>query len=445
MSVIQCPRGMQDLYGEDLHLRNKLIQIASSVFQTRGGIYLETPNLERIDTIKNMYGENFNKEVYWIDNKDDNKDGEAEKLLLRYDLTVPAARFIGSIGRVNFKRYQIGKVYRRDQPNISQGRFREFWQCDFDIYGNDNDFGIYDFEILDTMVELLEKMIGENKFIIKLNSRDVIFQILKLCKVPDDKIPTTTSTLDKLDKKTVEEIKIELIEKSLESDIITNISLMIDQLQQTIKTNSDYFSNKIFTPPKSMIRVWNLLSKTNIAKYFMLDPLLSRGLDYYTGIIYEAKYIDASCISTTIASGGRYDNMVEKFSTKGKIPAIGLSIGIERIMKILNPTLSLDPLFDVFVATTGKFTIHDPIEQRMILTTRLRKSGLRVDYSTGFNPKFGTQLQKVFELKIPIMVVIGESEIEKSVYQVKNINLNKQTEVSSSELESFIFNILKMN
>ncbi len=191
-----------------------------------------------------------------------------------------------------------------------------------------------------------------------------------------------------------------------------------------------------------MIRVWSLLTKTNISKYFVLDPLLSRGLDYYTGIIYEAKYIDPSCISTTIASGGRYDDMVEKFSTKGKIPAIGLSIGIERIMKILNPVSSLDPVFDVFVATTGKFNTHDPIEQRMILTTRLRKSGLRVECSTALNPKFGTQLQKVFELKIPIMVVVGESEIEKSVYQVKNIAINKQTEISSLDLEQFIFDIL---
>ena len=107
-------------------------------------------------------------------------------------------------------------------------------------------------------------MIGTDKFLIKLNDRSVVYQILKQCKVPEDKISTTTSALDKLDKKSMEEIKTELLEKSLDSDVVENVLTMIDQLQQIIKTDLDYFSNKIFSPPESMVRVWSLLNKTKI-------------------------------------------------------------------------------------------------------------------------------------------------------------------------------------
>ena len=166
--IIRTPLGTRDLFGKDLLVREKIFDIAKKCFRLRNAVQLDTPVVELYTLVKNLYGDEFTKLVYKLN------DGGGDDLILRYDLTVPLARYVATNGLKSFRRYQIGKVYRRDDPQISKGRYREFYQMDFDIIGDDQETCIYDTEILDLMVELLDKLIGCGTYSIKINHREIL-------------------------------------------------------------------------------------------------------------------------------------------------------------------------------------------------------------------------------------------------------------------------------
>nr|GEV50165.1 histidine--tRNA ligase, cytoplasmic [Tanacetum cinerariifolium] len=226
----------------------------------------------------------------------------------RYDLTVPFARYVAMNGITSFKRYQIGKVYRREKP--SKGRYREFYQCDFDI-ACDESIGA-DFEVVKILIELLDELnIGEYE--IKLNHRKLLDGMLDICGVPSDKFRTVCSSIDKLDKQTFEEIKKELIDEKGGGPFLTN-----DSTKQALN---------------DLDKLFQLLDTARCVHKVVLDLSLARGIDYYTGLIYEA--VSKGDIQVgSIAAGGRYDDLIAKFGTK-RVAAIGVSLGIERIFTIL--------------------------------------------------------------------------------------------------------------
>jgi histidyl-tRNA synthetase len=427
---IHVPVGTRDLVGQDLQIREYIIKIIKDCFQKTDAVEMQTPVIELETVVKNLYGEEFKKSVY--------KLNDSENLILRYDLTIPLARFIGQRGLRKFKRYQISQVYRRDNPEVSKGRYREFCQADFDIVGDDQNTSLYDCEILDLLVEILDKLLGAETYIVKLNDRRILYSLLNYCEIYEMvDIVYVSNMLDKLDKNSWDEIQRDLIQDSKSSSLVDgargistkSISLLND-IMIILSSETAFGERMLFLHEKSILfgetfiqfeRIYRTLKKLGINTRFVFNPMLCRGLDYYTGLIFEVSYKNDAIIKSTIASGGRYDNMIGNFSNYGKIPAIGLSLGIERIAFILEQTMTFpESIPDVYIASVGE----NMSLERMILASELRKAGLKTSTSHLSFPKMREQFEEVFNKQIPFMIVIGDSEISSNTITIKNMTTN---------------------
>lgn len=379
---------------------------------------------ELYETVTNLYGEEFDKLVYTLNIPEQEDDRqEKQKLILRYDLTVSLARYVSSYNLKQFRRYQIGKVYRRDNPQIQKGRYREFYQCDFDIIGDDQNSNTYDLEMISTMHDILDKLVGKTNVVININHKNIVLHILKMAHVPEKLFGPVCSALDKLDKKIFSDIVPELKEKGLSEESINKLNHMYQSAYDPSCDNS--------LDPKTMQTMKTIIKFTNDMHYknFVTDPFLIRGLDYYTGIVYEATYNDLNIMQTSIASGGRYDKMIEKF-TGSSIPAIGMSLGVERIAKILEMTQPLfssyKPSFDVYIASIGESSHIEKIK----LCSELRSLGVKATMSHIAAQKMRHQFDIIFEYNIPYMITIGETEIQNNTIRIKNIKNKKQCDVA---------------
>lgn len=426
-SLIAPPTGTRDFDPDDVYLRKKIITDLKDMFELYGGHPIETPMMERIDTVTNLYGEEFDKLVYTLDQDDHEKK---EKLLLRYDLTVPCARYIANSGKVEFKRYQIGSVFRKDDPQIAKGRYREFTQADFDIIGNSSQDGtmIQDLEIIKLANDVMEKILLPNTFRIKINSRKILNHVLFSIGVSQDAFATVCSTIDKLDKVSIKCIEEELLNKGISEEITNKLISYITGINTTDKNTTlrtlldhKFISQDIFNEMSTFFEYIDQIDglKNNI----IFDTNLARGMNYYTGIIFEIEYCDKNVISSSIGSGGRYDNMIEKLSNRGHIPAIGLSIGVDRIFVIYKKlgirAKNYGP--KVFVASIGqKMEFH-----KFMIVNELRKQGINTDY---FYQTIGTKQQFDYTLKkgIPYMIIIGETEIKNNTFKIKILKERKE-------------------
>ena len=443
MHRYKTPCGMRDFSREDVCIRKYIFNKVRPLFELRGGSEIDTPVAELMSTIQGIYGEEFNKLVYKVG------EDTSEPLLLRYDLTVPFARYINSNGLVEFRRFQIGKVYRKDHPQIDKGRFREFYQCDFDILGTDNNLMIFDTEILDLLFECLMTLLGDT-FKIIVNHRQIVYKILELSGITEEKYNEVCSTLDKMDKKSWDDIVSELINiRKLDNTVIKQLTDIKTNLLSFTGTNSQLLeymkiSGYIYDSTyDELLLLFDNLKKLGIENNFTFNPFLIRGLDYYTGIIYEAVYNCTDIMPSSIASGGRYDKMMGKIGTRGDIPAIGMSLGIERIVVILEttePTLkhsfALQPF--VYIATIGQ----NMIQHAIILCTLLRRNGIYATMSNKKNPKMGFHFKEVFSNGAKYMVILGENEIKNSTIILKDIEKNQQEEL---DREKFILLMITLN
>ncbi len=441
-SSTKPPKGTRDLPPENVYLRTEIFNKLVPIYEKYGGLPIQTPILERMDVVKNLYGEEFDKLVFTIDND----NAESEQLLLRYDLTVPFVRFLANNGIVLFKRYQMGPVYRRDNVNISKGRLREFNQADFDIIGNDNGNMVQETEILNLLIECLSTLLKPNTFRIYVNSREILLDMLSVIGIRKESILSVCSTLDKLDKfkedEWVQRTTDELIEKGIKEDKINDIIKFIGSFRNLTCSNVEkllmlkgagFVTDDTYN---KMSMLFEYLDSTDASQYIEFTPTLARGLDYYTGLIYEATYNDKKIIESSIAAGGRYNELIGKLSNKKEISAIGMSIGIERIVTILEKqNIKIDlPSPYVFVASVGK----NMTGERLKLVCQLRKNGIYAEMSYSNNPKMKGQLDRVFENGIPYMIVIGENEIEKNTVMLKDIEKKEQKELDRLEAIEFL-------
>ena len=414
---VKVVKGARDFLPFQMAIRNKAFKIITDVFKKDGAVEIDTPVFELKETLMGKYGED-SKLIY------DLNDQGGELLSLRYDLTVPFTRFMAVNNLPSIKRFHIGKVYRRDNPQMSRGRYREFYQCDFDIAGPNYGKMIPEADVLKVVVEILTQL-PLGGFNIKLNHRLLLDAIVNISGIKDELYKTVCSSVDKLDKEEWATVKKELLEKGIteeQSEKLWNFVQLKDKpkvLLEKLKSNNELLSNqKGKTALDEMDILFDYLEIMDIDKYCTFDLSLARGLDYYTGLIYETVLTDTDKVGS-ISGGGRFDNLVGMFSGK-QIPAVGVSIGIERIFNILEEKYKDSPDIrsvetEVFVAAIGK----NLTKERFKVLNELWENGINSEILYNENPRMDKQMDYVINNKIPFMVFIGENELKENKLKIK--------------------------
>ncbi|XP_022904741.1 histidine--tRNA ligase, cytoplasmic isoform X2 [Onthophagus taurus] len=439
--ILKTPKGTRDYGPQQMAIRQSVLDKVISVFKRHGAESIDTPVFELKEVLTGKYGED-SKLIY------DLKDQGGEILSLRYDLTVPFARYLAMSKIQSIKRYHIAKVYRRDNPSITKGRYREFYQCDFDIAGT-YDPMIPDAECVKVVKEILD-VLEIGNYVIKLNHRFLLDGMFEACGVPNDKFRSICSAVDKLDKSPWEDVKQEMVQEKGLSELAANqigeyvrLNGKMELVEKLLADEKLKTSKTAVAGLEAMKLILNYCKLYNTYDKVSFDLSLARGLDYYTGIIYEAVLLgkpeDGQDVSVgSVAGGGRYDNLVGMFDPKNKqVPCVGVSIGIERIFSVLEAKIATSKEkvrtteIQVFVASAQK----NLFEHRMKLCNQLWEQGFKVEHSYKKNPKLLVQLQYCEEQGIPLVIILGESEIEKGVVKLREVTTRVEVEVKMSDLE----------
>lgn len=354
---LRTPNGTRDFGPWEMSVREKVFKTIKRCFKRHGAVTIETPVFELKAVLTGKYGED-SKLIF------DLADQGGDICALRYDLTVPFARYVAMNRVQQMKRYHIGRVYRRDTPATQRGRFREFYQCDFDVAGK-YDLMVPDAECLELMCEILDDTkVGD--YLIKLNHRRLLDGIFAIAGVPAERFRTICSAVDKLDKLTWEEVKAEMLQKGLSTAVADRIGTFVTlkgkpaellaKLRAEGHTRGNGDAEAALDELGVLFKYLDVLGCTHRVSF---DLSLARGLDYYTGVIYEAVLTGADRVGS-IAAGGRYDGLVGVFGGE-QIPAVGFSVGIERLFTIIEQDSLAAGLSkkhasptQVFVASIGK-------------------------------------------------------------------------------------------
>lgn len=441
------PKGTRDFSPLEMSRRNYIFNTISSVFKKFGFSQIETPSMENLSTLMGKYGEEGDKLLFKILNSGDFLRGVDKALIedsevlrlatqlcekgLRYDLTVPFARYV--VQHRNdiifpFKRYQIQPVWRADRPQ--KGRYREFYQCDADIVGSDS---LWNEVALLQMIDEVFSLLGI-RVQIKLNNRKVLAGIAEIIGEPD-KIVDITVAIDKIDKIGIDNVEAELIERGLKQESVNRlrpilrisgtVSERLGQLEQLL---SDSVTGMLgITELKTVI---SRVEALGINSEIDLDVSLARGLNYYTGIIIEVKSLEVAIGS--ISGGGRYDNLTGVFGLAG-VSGVGISFGADRIYDVLTQ-------LERFPADTdfGTEVIFVNLGEKEALASagyvkELRKAGI-VSELFPDNVKIQKQFKYADAKKIPYVAIVGEEEIVSGNISLKNMKTGEQQNVSIVEL-----------
>ncbi|XP_037531944.1 histidine--tRNA ligase isoform X2 [Nematolebias whitei] len=450
--VLKTPKGTRDYNPKQMAIREKVFSTIVSCFKCHGAETIDTPVFELKETLTGKYGED-SKLIY------DLKDQGGELLSLRYDLTVPFARYLAMNKITNIKRYHIAKVYRRDNPAMTRGRYREFYQCDFDIAGQ-YDAMIPDAECLKIVHEILSALeLGD--FRIKVNDRRILDGMFAVCGVPDDKFRTVCSTVDKLDKMSWENVRKEMVdEKGLSEEAADQIGVYVSMqggmdLAERLLQDPKMSQSKQACAGLSDIKLlFSYLQLLQVTDKVVFDLSLARGLDYYTGVIFEAVLTQACMtpVSTdtqngseenvsvgSVAGGGRYDGLVGMFDPKGrKVPCVGVSIGIERIFSIMEQKAeaSAEKIRTTEVQVMVVSAQKNLLEERLRLVTELWNAGIKAEMMYKKNPKLLNQLQHCEEAGIPLVAILGEQELKDGVVKLRVVATREEMDVSRADVIS---------
>ncbi|BFZ55933.1 Cytoplasmic and mitochondrial histidine tRNA synthetase [Savitreella phatthalungensis] len=437
--TLKVPKGTKDWQGGEMILRERIFSTLQAVFKRHGAVTIDTPVFELREILAGKYGED-SKLIY------DLADQGGELCSLRYDLTVPFARWLAMNPNIDkIRRYHIAKVYRRDQPAVAKGRMREFYQCDYDVAGQ-YDSMVPDAEVLRVVVEALEALdVGD--FTVKLNHRKILDGVFEVCGVPEDKIRTISSAVDKLDKLPWTEVRKEMVdEKGLAGDVADRIGEYVvlsgdASLLDTLDKDERLTSNARAKEGLAEMRLlFDYLDALDVTSRIRFDLSLARGLDYYTGVIYEA-VTEASAPKAkgsdnpddaigvgSIAAGGRYDNLVGMFTGKKTgVPCVGVSIGVERVFSILRSRLAEARASEtqVFIMALGKSGL---MRERMQLASELWKAGLRAEFLYKKKPNLRQQFEAAEKAGVPVAVILGEQELEAGTCKIKRLGTGESNE-----------------
>ena len=422
--------GFMELLPQDQIKFNKMYDTIRKVYEKFGFLPLDTPVLEYSEVLLAKAGGETEKQIYRF------KKGDTD-ISMRFDLTVPLARYVSQ--RYNdlsfpFKRYQMNKVYRGEKQQ--KGRYREFYQCDIDVIGNESLDIVYDAEIPAIIYQVFKELnIGE--FVIKINNRKVLngfFSALNL----SSKITDILRAIDKIDKIGKEKVKEELLKfeiseensnKILDFIAINGSNEEILEKLEALKINDNTFKEGI----AELKQVVDYLKLFNVPeKNFNINLTIARGLDYYTGTVYETNLVKYPELGS-ICSGGRYENLTEYY-TKQKLPGIGISIGLTRLFSQLKDIGLLDEK-DEEKSITKALVIdidNKNFDYMLKIATAFRDAGIPTDVYYE-NKSLKAKMKYANKLYMPFVAIVGEEEIKNSSISIKNMFTGEQKIVKIEE------------
>jgi histidyl-tRNA synthetase len=427
-------KGFRDYLPEQMILRQRIIEIFRDIFESHGFEPLDTPALEYLDVLTGKAGEN-EKLMYRF------KDAGGREVGLRYDLTVPLARVVAMHQNdlvLPFKRYHIAPVWRAENPQ--RGRFREFWQCDADIAGSPS--VLADAEVIAIMAEALEG-IGIPEFTIRINHRRLLESLGRAAGVRDEQAINLYRAIDKLDKIGPDGVARELADVGVAMDHASRVLDLVTKqgeplaLLAELRTELAEVTGAI-TAIDELEQLFRALPDFGIARRrYTLDLALARGLDYYTGPVFEATVTEPKVGS--VGGAGRYDGLVGAFLGR-PIPATGMSLGLERIIEVVRE-YGLMPL-PRSVAEVALVVLPETVGAGARLASSLRTQGLRVDLSLQPQRGIGDQLKLADRKGIPVAIILGSSELESGTATLKDLRGGDQTVVSQEDLGPAIQDLL---
>ena len=441
MNIVKpsIPKGTRDFTPTEMMRRNYIFDTIRSVFHEHAYLPIETPSMENLSILMGRYGEEGDRLLFKILNSGDFTKGvdfsDAEKSVnklateicekgLRYDLTVPFARFV--VQHQNeitfpFKRYQMQPVWRADRPQ--KGRYREFYQCDADIIGSNA--LLNEAELMEITDEIFTKF--GISVTIKVNNRKILSGIAEMIGAPEKMVDFCTA-MDKLDKIGRENVCAEMVERGISEEAIGKLDAIFNMTGMSTQEKLDMLGNLLAGSEiglKGIEEVRTMLSYTQemgLQSNIELDITLARGLNYYTGAIFEVKANDAAMGS--ISGGGRYDNLTGIFGLKN-MSGVGISYGAERIYDVLNelnlfPDNILNPVKALFINFGGEDELY-----ALRALRALRKAGIAAEIYPD-NAKMGKQMTYANNKGIPFVIMAGENERNSKTLTIKDMTSGTQ-------------------
>lgn len=415
-------KGTRDFLPEQMARRNYVRQKIEAIFKSFAYSPMETPVIEYAETILGKVGEDGNKQIYTFD------DNGGRQIALRFDQTVPLARFVSMYAGdlpMPFKRYEINRVWRAEKPQ--KGRLREFYQCDIDVIGTES--LIADADIAKT-VDTVFRELGFSDYVITVNSRRLMNALLGSYGIEAVDAPAIIRSIDKKDKIGMPAVKKELVALGISPDTV-------DQLLQRLEkkaTNEETLALFDDLDVSEMSDFLTLAQQYGIdAEKIVFDPSLARGLDYYTGIVYEV--VIPGTDYGSLCGGGRYDDLAGLFSKKN-YPGVGVAFGFERIMLVMEERGMLDTISvptDILVTIFDDQCVADSLKIYSMLTDAGINSEVYIEPS-----KLAKQFKYADRKKIPFVVVQGPDESANGSVTIRIMESGKQKTIPVSQLVAYI-------
>jgi len=455
MQKPSIPKGTRDFTPREMANRNYIFSTIKDVFRLYGFQQIETPAMENLSTLMGKYGEEGDKLLFKILNSGDFIGGVSDVELnernslkitgkisekgLRYDLTVPFARFVvQNRDKISFpfKRYQIQPVWRADRPQ--KGRYREFYQCDVDVVGSDS--LLNELELIQIVDEVYRRL--SIRVVIKLNNRKILSGIAEIIGEAE-KITDITVAIDKLDKIGIEKVNEEIASKGISEEAIARLQPILklsgsngeklEQLKEVLKDSETGMKGI-----EEMETILGFCQAMKVETPVELDLTLARGLNYYTGAIFEVKALDVQIGSIT--GGGRYDNLTGVFGLEG-VSGVGISFGADRIYDVLNqldlyPETSVEQTRVLFV-TFG----WNELKYSLNWAAHLRSQGINVEVYPE-PAKMKKQMSYADGKQIPFVAIVGENEMAKDKVMLKDMKSGDQQLVTLEEIVEALNNTL---
>ena len=445
MSKPSIPKGTRDFGPKEMARRQWIFSTIRKVFEKHGFLPVNTPSFENLQTLTGKYGEEGDKLIFRILNNGDYlakandealnaKDSKAlipsiSKKALRYDLTVPFARFV-VMNRNEltfpFKRYQIQPVWRGDRPG--KGRYQEFTQCDADIIGSTS--SLCELDLVQVFSEALTDL-GVPDFTIHVNDRRILSALASSLGLSQDRLTDFTVAIDKYDKVGVEGVVKELEERGFDSSVSSGVEGLFsanekDSNNAVVEAIAEIVGeNEVGV--KGLSELKTLLSRSEksgvVEPNIRFDAMLARGLDYYTGAIFEVRVKDAPVGS--ICGGGRYDDLTGIFGWSG-MSGVGISFGADRIEDVLEHFNAFPDFLDQTTNVLITLMDSENVDEELALASNLRSAGYSVEVYPDVS-KLKKQMKYANDRSIPFVVLIGEEERRNSEATIKNMNTGEQS------------------